>query len=61
DFCGGWLRSFRWDGAGASDRRDWTSDVGRLDSVVGFGVDGAGELYVLTADGIHAVVPVREG
>jgi glucose/arabinose dehydrogenase len=61
DFCGGWLRSFRFDGAAAVDRRDWTSDVGALASVVGFGVDGAGEVYVLTAGGLHAIVPVREG
>lgn len=61
DFCGGWLRSFRFDGGEAVDRRDWTSDVGALTSVVGFGVDGAGEVFALTADAVLAIVPVREG
>lgn len=49
DFCSGFLRSFRYDGQGASDLREW--DVEDLGSVLSFGRDGAGELYILSRDG----------
>ncbi len=49
DYCRGWLRSFRWDGARASDLREWS--VGTLGSVTSFGQDAEGELYVLTHEG----------
>ncbi len=49
DYCRGWLRSFRWDGARASDLREWS--VGTLGSVTSFGQDSEGELYVLTHEG----------
>ena len=59
DFCGGYLRSFRFDGSAAVDRTDWTSQVGVPGSVVGFGVDGAGEMYVATTGELLRVVPER--
>ena len=59
DLCGGYLRSFRHAGGGAEDETDWTDQVGRVGSVVSFGVDHRGEMYVLTADRILQVVPVR--
>lgn len=59
DVCGGFLRSFRWDGSLAVDLRDWTPDVGRLVQLLSFGVDAQGEMYVLTADDVFRVVPVR--
>ena len=49
DYCTGWLRSFRWDGARASETREWS--VGKLGSVTSFGEDHDGELYVLTHEG----------
>lgn len=50
DFCRGWLRSVRLDAARAVvERREW--DVGPLGNVTSFGVDGAGELYVLSTNG----------
>lgn len=49
DYCRGWIRSFRHQGGQALDRREWTpGDVG---SVLSFGEDAAGELYVLSANG----------
>ncbi|MGH7445175.1 MAG: PQQ-dependent sugar dehydrogenase, partial [Longimicrobiales bacterium] len=48
DFCGGWVRSFRIDGGVAADEQEW--DFGEIGSVLSFGVDAAGELYVLTRD-----------
>lgn len=49
DFCAGFLRSFRLEDGEAVDRREW--EVGDLGQVTSFGVDAAGELYILSADG----------
>ncbi|HEX2205305.1 MAG TPA: PQQ-dependent sugar dehydrogenase [Longimicrobium sp.] len=49
DYCAGWVRSFRHAGGEAVDRRSWT--LGELGNVTSFGEDGAGELYLATADG----------
>lgn len=49
DYCDGWLRSFRMSGGAAVDRREWS--IGNIGNVLSFGVDGAGELYVLSANG----------
>lgn len=57
DFCGGWLRSLRWSGGTMAEHYDWTDQVGQPDQVVSFGVDGAGEVYVLTVDAILKLVP----
>lgn len=59
DLCGGFLRSFRWDGSLAVDTRDWTTDVGRLVQLLSFGVDTHEEMYVLTGDNVFRIVPVR--
>jgi glucose/arabinose dehydrogenase len=59
DFCGGWLRSFRVEAGTAVDRTDWTDQVGSAGSVVSFGVDGGGEVYVLTTDRILALTANR--
>jgi glucose/arabinose dehydrogenase len=58
DACGGYLRSFS-HGAGSVDITDWTDQVGVPGGVVSFGVDGAGEMYVLTREALLKVVPVR--
>ena len=49
DYCNGWLRSFRWDGAQAADPRQW--DVGNIGNVSSFGEDSSRELYITTAGG----------
>jgi len=49
DYCGGWLRSFRYEAGSITDERSWS--VGELGRVLSFGRDAAGELYVLSADG----------
>lgn len=59
DYCGGYLRSFRFDGGAAADQTDWTEQVGVPGQVVSFGVDGAGEMYVLTTGAILRVDAVR--
>ncbi len=48
DFCGGFLRSFRFDVGAVADERDWELVAG---SVTSFGEDVAGELYMLVAEG----------
>jgi glucose/arabinose dehydrogenase len=49
DYCAGFVRSFRYENGQAVDRHSW--DVGALGSVLSFGEDSAGELYVLSANG----------
>lgn len=54
DYCGGYLRSFRWDGTLAMDLKEWASDIG---PVVSFGTDGLGEMYVLTTEAVYRIEP----
>jgi glucose/arabinose dehydrogenase len=50
DYCSGFLRSFRLsDGGQAADQRSWP--VPSIGNVMSFGVDGVGELYMLTGSG----------
>jgi len=50
DYCAGFLKSFRLAADGTvSELRTW--DVGALGNVTSFGVDGAGELYVVSQNG----------
>lgn len=58
DYCGGWLRSLRWEG-GVVDAADWTDQVGIPGPVVSFGVDGGGEVYVLTTESVFRIVAER--
>jgi glucose/arabinose dehydrogenase len=47
DYCTGWVRSFRVEGTRAVDFRQWRGL--QTEAVTSFGVDGRGELYVLSA------------
>lgn len=49
DYCRGWLRSFRMENGRATDHREWT--IGPVGRVLSFGVDAAGELYMLSDNG----------
>ncbi len=60
DYCGGWLRSFRWDGS-TPQIEDWTGQVGIPGRVVSFGTDSGGEVYVLTESAVLKLVAVRSG
>jgi glucose/arabinose dehydrogenase len=59
DYCGGYLRSFVFADGRATDPIDFTDQVGTPGSVVSFGVDGHGEMYVLTTTQVLRVVPIR--
>jgi glucose/arabinose dehydrogenase len=55
DFCSGWIRSFRLVGGQVTDHHEWRLD--QRPSVSSFGVDGAGELYVVDHGGrVYAVM-----
>jgi glucose/arabinose dehydrogenase len=57
DYCGGWLRSIDPDDPGTVV--DHTAEVGVPGNVLSFGVDGAGEVYVMTGDSLLRLTPVR--
>ena len=49
DYCTGWIRSFRVSAGRAIERKQWQGV--KAGNVTSFGVDAAGELYVLNGDG----------
>ena len=54
DYCGGWLKSFRYSTGVAVERKDWgIPDIGNVTS---FGVDYAGEIYMIATSGIHKIL-----
>jgi glucose/arabinose dehydrogenase len=59
DYCGGWLRSFLWDGTAVTGESDWTDDVGSIGRITSFGTDASGEIYVTTGDTVYRITPVR--
>jgi hypothetical protein len=63
DYCSGEVWSARWDGQQLADFADHTPELaatlGTAPSIVGFGTDADGEIYILTAadGGVHKLVP----
>lgn len=49
DYCNSWLRSFGFADGKVTDQHEWP--VGRLGSIVSFGEDSLGELYICTSSG----------
>ena len=49
DYCGGWIRSFRYDGTTLHDRRAWQGVV--VPGLTSFGTDARGEMYVVSHTG----------
>lgn len=54
DYCGGWLKSFRYSSGSALDRKDWA--ISSIGNVPSFGVDFAGELYIIGGSSVYKVV-----
>jgi glucose/arabinose dehydrogenase len=52
DYCEGFLRSFRYSNGTAVDQKDWGLT---MSSVTSFGLDAAGEIYVLTGNGVFRI------
>jgi glucose/arabinose dehydrogenase len=50
DFCQGWVRSFRYSGGAVTEETSWPT-LSPGGSILSFGEDLAGELYVLQASG----------
>ena len=59
DYCEAFVRSFRLSNGSATDRRDWTSSLGRdLNLLTSFGVDADGEIDLVDQQGeVFKVVP----
>lgn len=62
DFCSGWVRSFRWDGAGGTVgpalEHPVVTDAGTLNAAAAVVEDGAGELLFVDYDGeVFRLVP----
>jgi glucose/arabinose dehydrogenase len=51
DYCSALVRSFRFANGQATELRDWASSLRGLDSPTSFGLDAAGELYLVDQDG----------
>ena len=51
DYCSAFVRSLRFANGQATELRDWTSGLRGLDSPTSFGLDAAGELYIVDQDG----------
>ena len=57
DYCGGWVRSFRYQSGEAVDAFQWPT-LAPGGSITSFGEDAAGELYVTSADGrVFRIIP----
>jgi glucose/arabinose dehydrogenase len=59
DYCAGFLRGFRYLGDDEIETVDWTDSAGIAGRVTGFGVDGAGEVYVATTTALLRIVAAR--
>jgi hypothetical protein len=57
DLCQGWVRSFRYGGGMVTEETSWpTLTTGG--TIVSFGEDAAGEMYILEAEGrVSRIVP----
>jgi glucose/arabinose dehydrogenase len=53
DYCSGWLKSFRYDDGVLSNQKDWGLSTAAVKS---FGVDLAGELYVVSSNSVYKIV-----
>ena len=51
DYCGGWIRSFRYQGGQAVEQFEWPTLAPTGGSVTSFGEDASGELYIASSGG----------
>lgn len=52
DYCSGWLRSFRYDNGVLTAQKDWGLTASAVKS---FGVDAAGELYIISSNSVFKI------
>jgi glucose/arabinose dehydrogenase len=48
DFCRGWIRSFRYENGTVTEPIDWTDQLGTVGGLASFGIDGQGEMYIVS-------------
>jgi glucose/arabinose dehydrogenase len=59
DYCSALVRSFRLSNGQATELRDWASGLHGINSPTSFGLDAAGEVYVVDYDGeVYRLEPV---
>lgn len=59
DFCQGWIRSFRMANGRATEPKEWP-ELKPGGTVLSFGQDAAGELYILAGNGkIYRIAPAE--
>jgi len=60
DWCGGWVRSFRYADGEVTEEQDWSDDLTEPGQVNAFGEGPSGELYIANFEGqVLQIVPVR--
>ena len=58
DYCGNWIFSIKYDGTTVTEQTNRTSELGPLSSIVAFGEDGLGEMYIVAGSSVYKIVPV---
>lgn len=61
DWVRGWIKSFKYDDGQATEEKDWTEELGGSPGqITSYGLDGHGELYLLTwAGSVHKFTGIR--
>jgi len=62
DWCAGWIRSFLYDDENVTRPQDWSVSIGDdIGAVASFGIDGSGEMLVVTSDAgvVYRLVATR--
>jgi glucose/arabinose dehydrogenase len=54
DYCSGWIRSFTYSNGAVQQQTNWNLNVS-IGSVLSFGEDSAGELYVLAGGSVYRI------
>ena len=56
DYTGGWIRTFAYTDGDITEYHQWPLDQ-NLGPIYSFGIDGHGEIYLLTNQSVHKIVP----
>jgi len=52
DFCSGEISSLKYENGQISDEKNWADILGKVSYISSFGLDGFGELYVISLNGV---------
>lgn len=60
DWVSKWIKSFKFVNGQVTEEKDWSEELGEVGSVTSFGLDGHGELYLVTYEGgVYKFTAVR--